>query len=128
MTLPVSARVEAAPNFIGNLEEARLFLIEQDAESATERFRKLKAELREMVTVLGWSPGRGRLARFLSGRSVQARLRVEAVQQLAAQAGLPYLREYITNRHVVLYAHSATDVVLLALKHQRQLTYSTEGE
>jgi len=41
---------------------------------------------------------------------------------------LPYLREYITNRHVVLYAHSATDVVLLALKHQRQLTYSAEGE
>jgi hypothetical protein len=64
----------------------------------------------------------------LSGRSVQARLRVEAVQQIAAQAGLPYLREYIINRHVVLYAHSATDVVLLALKHQRQLTYSAEGE
>jgi len=60
MSLPVSALVEAAPNFIGNLVEARLFLIEQDAESATERFRKLKAELRKMFTVLGRSPGRGR--------------------------------------------------------------------
>jgi hypothetical protein len=127
MTLPVSARVEAAPNFLSNLEVARLFLIEQDKDSATERFRKLKAELREMVTVLGWSPGSGRPASFLAGRSVQARLRVEAVQQLAAQVGLPYLREYIINRHVVLYAHSETEVVLLALKHQRQLVYLAEG-
>jgi len=126
MTLPVSARVEAAPNFLGNLEAARLLLLEQDAETATKRFRKLKAELREMITVLGWSPGCGRPARFLTGRSVQARLRAEAVQQLADHAGLPNLREYIISRHVVLYAHSVTEVVLLALKHQRQLTYSAE--
>jgi hypothetical protein len=31
--------------------------------------------------------------------------RVEAVQQLASQAGLPHLREYVTGLHVVLYAH-----------------------
>ena len=38
----VNARVEAAPNFLSNLEVARLFFIEQDADSASERFRKLK--------------------------------------------------------------------------------------
>jgi len=43
---------------------------------------------------------------------------------LAAEAGLPELREIVVDRYVVLYAHSATNVVLLALKHQRQLTYS----
>jgi hypothetical protein len=80
-----------------------------------------------MVTVLSWSPASGRPARFFSGRSAQARLRVQAVQQLAVQAGLPYLREYIVNRHIVLYAHSEAEVVLLALKHQRQLTYLAEG-
>ena len=48
------AKIEAAPNFLGNLEAARLFFIEQDAESAAERFRKLKAELREMCEVLRW--------------------------------------------------------------------------
>ena len=51
---------------------------------------------------------------------------IKAVQQLAAQAGLPSLREYVVSRHIVLYAHSDVEVVLLALKHQRQLTYSTE--
>ena len=53
MTLPIHARVEAAPNFINNLETAHLFFVEQDTDSASERFRKLKAELREMITVLG---------------------------------------------------------------------------
>lgn len=127
MTLPVNARVEAAPNFLSNLEAAHLFFVEQDADSASERFRKLKAELREMITVLSWSPASGHPARFLTGRSAQARLRAQTVQQLAAQAGLPFLREYIVNRHIVLYAHSEAEVVLLALKHQRQLTYLAEG-
>jgi len=109
------------------VDYARLFFVEQDADSASERFRKPKAELREMVTVLSWSPVSGHPARFLSGRSAQARLRAQTVQQLTAQAGLPYLREYLVSRHIVLYAHSKTEVVLLALKHQRQLTYLAEG-
>lgn len=127
MTLPTHARVEAAPNFFSNLEVARLFFIEQDADSASERFSKLKAELREMVTVLSWSPASGHPARFFTARSAQARLRAQTVQQLAAQAGLPNLREYIVSRHIVLYAHAETEIVLLALKHQRQLTYLAKG-
>jgi len=127
MTLPLNVRVEAAPNFLSNLEAAHQFFVEQDADSASERLRKLKAELREMIAVLAWSPASGHPARFLSGRSAQARLRAQAVQQLAAQAGLPYLRDYLVSHHIVLYAHSEVEVVLLALKHQRQLTYFAEG-
>jgi len=127
MTLPVNTGVEAAPNFLSNLEAAQRFLVAQDADTASERFRKLKAELREMITILGWSPAAGRPARFLTARSAQARLRAESVQQLAAQAGLPNLREYVVSRYIVLYAHSEAEVVLLALKHQRQLTYWVEG-
>lgn len=127
MTLPANARVEAAPNFLSNLDAAHLFFVAQDADSAPERLRRLKAELREMIAVLSWSPAGGHPARFLTGHSAQARLRREAVQQLAAQAGLPNLREYVVSRHIVLYAHSEIEVVLLALKHQRQLTYWAEG-
>ncbi|MFA7243341.1 MAG: hypothetical protein WC091_24805 [Sulfuricellaceae bacterium] len=127
MTLPINARVEAAPNFIANLEAAYQFFVMQDADSAAERYRKLKAELREMIAVLGWSPASGHPARFLAGRSAQARFRAEAVQYLAAQSGLPHLREYLVSRHVVLYAHSDIEVVLLAEKHQRQLAYWVEN-
>ena len=126
MTLPVNARVEAAPNFLSNLDAAHQFFIVQDLDSAAPRLRKLKAELREMVSILSWSPATGHHARFMAGRSAQARLRVEVVQKLAADAGLPFLREYVVSNHVVLYAHSDVEVVLLAIKHQRQLVYSAE--
>jgi hypothetical protein len=44
---------------------------------------------------------------------------------LAQSAGLPHLREYVIGSYVVLYAHADTEVVLLSLKHHRQLTYIT---
>jgi hypothetical protein len=33
------------------------------------------------------------------------------------------LRELVLARHVVLYAHSKSEVVLLSLRHERQLGY-----
>lgn len=126
MALPLNAKVEATPNFIANLEAAHQFFILQDAASADTRLAKLKADLREMLAVLAWFPAGGRPARFLVAKSAQAKLKAAAVQQLAEQAGLPELREYVVGQHIVLYAHSATEVVLLALKHQRQLVYSSD--
>ena len=126
MVLPVNAKVEAAPNFLTNLAAVQQFFQAQDADTAEARLVQLKAALREMIAVLAWSPASGRSARFLAAKSVQARLKASAVQQLAEQAGLPHLREYVVGQHIVLYAHSDSDVVLLALKHQRQLVYSAE--
>ena len=83
MTLPVNARVDATPNLIANLAAAHAFFALQDEESADSRLSKLKAELREMTAVLSWSPSSGRLARFLTRRSAQARLRTDTVLRLA---------------------------------------------
>lgn len=127
MALPVNARVEAAPNFLANLDAAHQFFLAQDAETADARLAKLKEDLRETVTMLAWMPASGRPARFLSSRSAQATLKANALQRLAEQAGMPHLREYVIGQHIVLYAHSETDVVLLALKHQRQLIYSAQN-
>lgn len=124
MALPLNTRVEAAPNFLANLDAAHQFFSIQEADTADARLAKLKADLREMVAVLGWSPASGRPARFLSAKSAQAKLKTGAVQLLAEQAGLPCLREYVVGQHIVLYAHSETEVVLLAMKHQRQLVYA----
>lgn len=124
MTLPVKALVEATPNFIEGLEEARAFFELQDAASSDGRMATLKRKLLEMVAILAWSPANGRPARFLNANSAQARLRLAAVEKLAMEAGLPSLREYILDQHVALYAHSETQVILLAIRHHRQLTYS----
>ena len=128
MALPLNAKVEAVPNFLANLDAAHQFFQVQDADSADSRLTKLKEDLRDMIAILAWSPASGRPARFLSAKSAQATLKTNAVQQLAEQAGLPSLREYIVGQQfIVLYAHSDTDVVLLALKHQRQLMYSADS-
>lgn len=119
MALPTNVKVEAAPNFLANLDAAHQFFQLQDADSAESRLTRLKADLREMIAILAWSPAGGRPARFLSAKSAQATLKTNAVQQLAEQAGLLHLRGYVVGQHIVLYAHSDTDVVLLAIKHQR---------
>jgi plasmid stabilization system protein ParE len=126
MALPLNAKVEAAPNFLANLDAAHQFFMVQDAESADSRLTKLKANIREMVAILSWSPASGRPARFMAAKSAQATLKTNTVQQLAEQAGLPTLREYVVGQHIVLYAHSESEVVMLAIKHQRQLVYSSE--
>ncbi|WP_157866632.1 hypothetical protein [Aromatoleum aromaticum] len=92
--------------------------------TANDRFRALRAELREMTETLRWAPAGGRPARFFARRSVQARIRARKVQALADEAGLPHVREYVLKSHVVLYAHSSDRVVLLAMRHQRQLSYA----
>ena len=43
--------------------------------------------------------------------------------QLARELGMPELREVVLARHVLLYAHSQRHVVLLSLRHERQLSY-----
>ncbi|MCK0506885.1 type II toxin-antitoxin system RelE/ParE family toxin [Aromatoleum anaerobium] len=123
MTPTQRASVAATPHFAACLEEAKAFFVEQDETTADERFRVLRAELREMTETLGWAPAGGRPARFFAGRSVQARIRARKVQALADEAGLPHLREYVLKNHVVLYANSSDRVVLLAIRHQRQLSY-----
>ena len=123
----MNAKVEATPNFLPNLNAALQFFQLPDGDTADARLTRLKAHLREMVAVLAWAPASGRPARFLSPKSAQAKLKTNSVLQLAEQAGLPALREYVVAQHIVLYAHSETDVVLLALKHYRQLEYSAES-
>jgi hypothetical protein len=121
----VSAQVSAAPHFAECLLAVHAFMVEQDAASAPARLVQIKRDLREMKTLLAWSPASGRPARFLRPNSAQASLRLAAVQQLAQSAGSPHLREYVMGSYVVLYAHSDTEVVLLSLKHHRQLSYIT---
>ena len=119
------ALVDAAPNFLATLDEVRRFLVEQDEQTAASRYVKLQGQLFEMMQMLAWSPACGRLARFMEAHSAQAMLRLTRIRRLASEAGLPDLREFILQEHVVLYAHSSSRVALLAIRHQRQLTYGT---
>lgn len=123
MTLPASARVRAAANFRRTATAAYQFLVAQDPTTAAKRYRKLQADLAEARKLLAWSPAAGRPARFMAGSSGQGLQRAERVSELARMAGLPGLRELLVGRYVLLYAHSDTEAMLLALHHERQLAF-----
>jgi hypothetical protein len=123
VSIPVNARVRAVPGFLASLRAARGFMEEQDAASAPTRFGRLQAEVSKARALLCFAPASGRPARFLDARSGWARFQAEQARQLARALDVPELRELVLARHVVLYAHSEREVVLLSIRHERQLGY-----
>jgi hypothetical protein len=123
VSIPVNARVRAVPNFLVCLHAARSFMEAQDAASAPVRFKKLQAEVVKARALLSFAPTSGRPARFLDAKSGWGQFQAEQARQIAQALGLPELRELVLARHVLLYAHSAVEVVLLSLRHERQLGY-----
>ena len=127
MSIPVNARVRATPNLLAYLRAARGFMVEQDAGSAPGRFKKLQAELVKARGLLSFSPTSGRPARFLDAKTGWGQFQAQQALQLARVIGMPELRELVLARHVVLYAHSELDVLLLSLRRGRQLGYRLHG-
>jgi hypothetical protein len=123
MALPAHARVQAAQSFVRDLRSAQEFLHRQDSHRAEERYVVLLGEVKAARDLLGSNPSTGRPARFLEARSAQGRAMADRATALAAANGLPELRELILKPYVLLYANGKDRVVLLALKHERQLMY-----
>ncbi|WP_446624399.1 hypothetical protein [Variovorax sp. LARHSF232] len=100
----------------------------QDAASASERFKKLQSEVQKARALISFAPASGRPARFLDAKSGWAQFQAEQARQLARDLGMPELRELVLARHVVLYAHSRQEAVLLSIRHERQLTYQLPAD
>jgi hypothetical protein len=121
--LPVDARIQAAQSFVRSLQSAHEFLCEQDSLSAERRHQALLLQLKEARQHLRWNPAAGRPARFLRAQSAQGQSMAARATALAAAYGVPELRELVIKPYVLLYAHGNDHVVLLALKHERQLVF-----
>ena len=123
MTIPVNAKVRAVPNFLACLRAARGFMVSQDAASAPARFVRLQAELVKARGLLSFAPTSGRPASFLAAKTGWGQFQVQQALQLGQALGLAEFRELVLARHVLLYAHSDREVLLLSLRHERQLGY-----
>jgi hypothetical protein len=123
VSIPINAKVRAVPNFIECLRAIQSFVAEQDAASAPARFRKLQSEMTKARDLLSFAPASGRPARFLDARTGWGQFQAQQALQLAQALGLPELRELVLARHVLLYAHSPRDVLLISLRHERELGY-----
>jgi hypothetical protein len=81
----------------------------------------LQIELVKARALLSFAPTSGRPARFLDAKSGCGQFQAEQARQIARALGQPELRELVLARHVVLYAHSEREVVLLSIRHERRL-------
>jgi hypothetical protein len=90
---------------------------EQDVASAPARFKKLQAEVVKARTLLSFAPT------SLNAQSGWGSFQAEQAKQLARALGRFELRELVLARHLMLYAHSEREVVLLSIRHERQLGY-----
>lgn len=123
MSIPVNTKVRAVPNLLDCLRAARAVMVEQDAASAPARFQQLQSELVRARSLLSFSPTSGRPARFLDAKTGWGRFQAQQAVELSRSLGMPELRELVLARHVLLYAHSESKVLLLALRHERQSAY-----
>lgn len=73
-------------------------------------------------------PQLGRPAEFLAAGSDQESARLNDLLRLAVEAGVPDFREYVLHSHVILYAHSDSRVLVLSIRHQRELGYTLDHE
>jgi len=119
--------VKFAANFERNLEEIERFLT--DAE-ATQAYDGLLDELLETVIPnLERFPGMGRPFMLRQLRSIEttnafATLRARV---LALTTDPEALREYVLKDYLMLYVLIGGTIYLLAIRHQRQLSFDFEG-
>ncbi len=95
----------------------------QDAASAAARYARLQQEAAKARRLLSFNPASGKPARFLDATSGWGRLQAAEAREMALKLGQPDLRELVLNHHILLYAHSATEVSLLSMRHERQARY-----
>ena len=113
------ARVRITANFQANLDSIRDFLLAEQA--ATEFDRLLDRLFEHVIPNLARFPDMGRDFAALAPLSRDGEA---ALRQLRRKAGRDTsLREYITDDYLVLYALRASTVLLLSIRHHRQLSF-----
>jgi plasmid stabilization system protein ParE len=120
-------RVDFAQSFGDRLRALEAFIYDQDPASASPRIEELRDEVLRFVDIVKLHLKIGRPATVLAAASIAGQRRLERVLQLANEAGLPQLREYELRGHLLLYAHSESRVLMLSIRHQRELGYASEG-
>ncbi len=119
--------VKFTANFERNLEGIELFLTEVEASQAFDGF--LDELLETVIPNLERFPEMGRPFLAHQARSVET---TNALAALRAKLSVltpdtDALREYVLKDYLLLYAPIGGAIYLLAIRHQRQLSFDFEG-
>ncbi|WP_395068172.1 type II toxin-antitoxin system RelE/ParE family toxin [Paraburkholderia silvatlantica] len=117
-------RVDFAETFEERLETISGFMLEQDSSSAPQRMDDLWEQIFRFRDLVMIHPQLGRPAEFLAAQTIEGQTRLDKLKRLAIEADVPDFREYVLRSHVILYAHSETRVIVLSIRHQRELGYA----
>ena len=113
--------VRLAANFEANLAQIEAYLAEAETPQA---YDELLDVLRETVIPnLERQPRMGRPLLDRPAQSVEGR---DAIDRLRKQIAGGELREYLTGDYLILYALIREFVILLSIKHHRQLSFALE--
>jgi plasmid stabilization system protein ParE len=119
--------VKLTANVERNLEDIERFLIEAEAPQAYDAL--LDELLGTVIRNLERFPGMGRPFLAREARSVEASNTLEALRAKlsALTPDAEALREYVMDNYLVLYVQIDGDIHLLAIRHQRQLSFDFES-
>ena len=119
--------VKTTASFERNLEDIERFLIEAEAPLAYDAL--LDELLGTVIRNLERFPGMGRPFLAREARSVEASNTLEALRAKlsALTPDAEALREYVMDNYLVLYVQIDGNIHLLAIRHQRQLSFDFES-
>lgn len=119
--------IKFTANFERNLEEIERFLAEAEAPHAYDGL--LDELLETVIPNLERFPGMGRPFMLRPPRSVETTNALAALRAklLALTTDSEALREYVLKEYLLLYAQIGGAIYLLAIRHQRQLSFDFEG-
>ena len=116
------ATILVTPSFERHLDDIERFMLDA---GVPEHFDTLLDALQNIVIPnLERHPDMGRDFLARRAQSIEATSRLERlVAQLGELDPAASLREYVMAQHLLLYAHMGDVVHLLAIRHQRQLSF-----
>lgn len=119
--------IKFTANFERNLDEIERFLSNAEAPQAYDGL--LDELLETVIPNLERFPGMGRPFMLRQPRSVETTNALAALRAklLALTADPEALREYMLKDYLLLYAQIGGAICLLAIRHQRQLSFDFQG-
>jgi len=115
--------VDVSDKFKEALLDAEKFMLRQDVCSGPSRAEKLGNQIADLIDLLERHPKIGHPADFHKVTTPANTAWLGAIQQLVAKLRVEEYLEFTLSPYVVLYAASDERVILLSIRHHRQLGY-----
>lgn len=120
----MTADVRFTQNFEDNLGAIQEFLLARAPDTAAEQFNALLQDIAAVASLLAQHPAIGRPMQSAAPPDSKPGLAWKHLVSRMRALRMGELREYVLHEYVILYAATRDTVHLLAVKHQRQLSYS----